>query len=177
MDKLLLHICCGPCAVYPTECLKTSHPNTQIDLWFYNPNIHPKSEFRRRRDGAAFWAMSQGLTVDFSAPYEPEKCLALLAENPLPPNRCRLCYSLRFKQAAQEAALRGYSFFATTLAFSKRQNHGLIIEEGNKAAATFGVNFYYEDWRDGWQEGRGLAKQLGLYQQNYCGCIYSEIER
>lgn len=205
MDKLFLHICCGPCAAWPLEFFQTRRPNLKLELWFHNPNIHPRGEFLRRRDSLAFLAAHHHLWVDFSSPYRPEEFLAALTqpqENsappdgdtglrvnreelvpqppatiPQPPERCRRCYYLRFKAAAQTAASRGHRAFSTTLAFSKRQRHDLIVEEGNRAAAEQGLEFYYEDWRPGWQRGHEIAKSLGLYRQNYCGCIYSELER
>lgn len=177
MDKLFLHVCCGPCAAWPLEYFETQRPGLELELWFYNPNIHPRSEFLRRRDSLAFLAAHHHLRVDFSSPYQPKEFLAELAQVPEAPERCRRCYYLRFKAAAEAAASRGHRAFGTTLAFSKRQRHDLIIEEGNRAAAEQGLDFFYEDWRPGWQRGHEIAKSLGLYRQNYCGCIYSELER
>ncbi len=177
MDSLFLHVCCGPCAAYPLELLRSRQPVTRLELWYYNPNIHPKGEFLRRRDSLAFLAAHHGLSVDFSAPYDPTAFLAEAARAPEPPDRCRACYALRFNAAAREAAARGHRFFGTTLAYSRRQNHDLIVEEGRRAAALHGVEFHYEDWRSGWARGREIAKDLGLYRQNYCGCVYSEWER
>jgi len=172
----LLHVCCGPCAAYPLEFFQT-RPDLRPRLWFYNPNIHPKSEFYRRRDSLAYLAAHHGLAVDFSPPYRPESFLAELGQTPQAPDRCRACYALRFQAAAEAAAARGFSAFGSTLAFSRRQKHDLIVEEGRRAAELHGVEFYYEDWRPGWQRGHEIAKSLGLYRQNYCGCIFSELER
>ena len=177
MEKLFLHVCCGPCAAYPLEFFQKDRPTVELELWFHNPNIHPKSEFHRRRDSLAFLAAHHGLKVDFSSAYEPRAFLAELALTPDSPERCRRCYALRFDAAAAEAAARGHRVFGTTLAFSRRQKHDLIVEEGRRAAEANGLEFYYEDWRPGWQRGHELAKSLGLYRQNYCGCIYSELER
>lgn len=177
MDKLFLHVCCGPCAVYPLEFFRLERPSVELELWFYNPNIQPKSEFGRRRDSLAYLAALSGLKVDFTPPYEPRKFLAEAAAAPEAPDRCRRCYALRFEAAAEAAAARGHRLFGSTLAFSRRQRHELIIEEGRRAAEARGLEFYYEDWRPGWQRGHQLAKELGLYRQNYCGCIYSELER
>lgn len=177
MDKLFLHVCCGPCACYPLEWFENERPGLKLELWYYNPNIHPQAEFRRRRDSLAFLAAQRSLTVDFSPPYESAHFLAEFAKNPQAPERCRHCYRLRFEAAAVEAARRGHRAFASTLAFSRRQKHELIIEEGQKAAQAQGLEFFYEDWRPGWKRGHEIAKELGLYRQNYCGCVYSELER
>jgi len=177
MEKLFLHVCCGPCACWPLEWFQTEKPSLKLELWYFNPNIHPQSEFRRRRDSLAFLAAQHGLSVDFSPPYDPKTFFRLISEQPDSPQRCRLCYRLRFQEAAREAARRGHPAFATTLAFSKRQKHELIIEEGRRAAGENGLSFFYEDWRPGWQRGHERAKALGLYRQNYCGCLFSEMER
>lgn len=175
--KLLLHVCCGPCATYPLEFFKVERPDLEPQLWFYNSNIHLKSEFYRRRDSLAFLAAYHDLKVDFSPPYEPEQFLLEVGKNPKSPNRCQFCYAHRLQAAAREAASRGYKLFGTTLSFSRRQKHELIIEEGRRAATMYDVEFYYEDWRPGWQRGHEITRNLGLYRQTYCGCIYSELER
>lgn len=177
MMKLFLHACCGPCACYPLELFRDQRPEMEVALWFHNPNIHPKSEWNRRRDSLAYLAAHHNMAVDFSSPYDPKNFLAELAAEPEAPERCQRCYALRFKMAAAEASRRGFPMFGTTLAFSKRQKHDLIIEEGQRAAKEYSLEFYYEDWRNGWQRGHEIAKALGLYRQNYCGCIYSEFER
>ena len=177
MAGMLLHICCGPCAVYPLEWLRENRPDLEVKGWFYNPNIHPGSEFRRRRDSLAFLALHNGLTVDFSPPYDAADFLAFLGPRPQEPGRCRACYARRLSAAACEAARRGYRAFASTLAFSKRQKHDLILEEGQRAADLNGLDFFYVDWRSGWARGHESARALGLYGQSYCGCLFSELER
>ncbi len=176
MDRLFLHVCCGPCAAYPLEWFQARRPGLALELWFHNPNIHPQAEFRRRRDSLAFLALHHGLAVDFST-YDPAAFLAELSQTPQAPERCRRCYALRFAAAAREAARRGHQAFGTTLAFSRRQKHELIVEEGRRAAEAEGLEFYYEDWRPGWSRGHEIARELGLYRQNYCGCLFSELER
>lgn len=44
--KLLLHACCGPCACYPAEKLLVD--GKAFDILYFNPNIHPYKEFKRR---------------------------------------------------------------------------------------------------------------------------------
>ena len=177
MAGLLLHICCGPCAAYPLEWLRDHRPDLEPEGWFYNPNIHPGSEFFRRRDSLAFLALHSGLAVDFSPPYDAADFLVSLGPRPQEPDRCRACYAWRLSAAAREAARRGCRAFATTLAFSKRQKHDLILEEGQRAAALYGLDFFYVDWRTGWARGHESARAFGLYRQSYCGCLFSEMER
>jgi predicted adenine nucleotide alpha hydrolase (AANH) superfamily ATPase len=157
------------------------NPGLKVVPWFYNPNIHPLEEFRRRRDSLAFLAfmmptlvptLTGPLAIDFTPPYNSGRFLATAALEPAEPARCLACYSLRLNMAARIAAERGLSAFTTTLLYSRRQRHELIKEAGQKAANEHGVQFYYEDFRNGWREGLELSKRLGLYRQRWCGCVY-----
>ena len=91
--------------------------------------------------------------------------------------RCRYCYSIRLEATAQEAKKNGFDQFSTTLLQSTHQDHALIKETGERIANEIGVPFYYEDFRQGWKKGVEVSKAMGLYRQQYCGCIYSEKER
>jgi predicted adenine nucleotide alpha hydrolase (AANH) superfamily ATPase len=156
-------------------------PGLKVVPWFYNPNIQPLEEFRRRRDALAYLAilmptlvptLNGTLAVDFSPPYNSGRFLAAAALDPVEPGRCLTCYSLRLDMAARTAVERGLTAFTTTLLYSRRQRHELIREAGIKAGQEHGVEFYYEDFRKGWQEGLELTKRLGLYRQRWCGCVY-----
>jgi predicted adenine nucleotide alpha hydrolase (AANH) superfamily ATPase len=159
-----------------------SHPGPRFDPvvpWFYNPNIHPREEFVRRRDAVAYLAASIGrlvpgaaLEVDFSPPYEPGAFLAAASLHPLAPGRCLACYRLRLSAAAKAAAGRGLAAFTTTLLCSRRQKHDLVVEAGRQAASESGVEFHYEDFRTGWRRGIELGRGLDLYRQRWCGCVY-----
>jgi predicted adenine nucleotide alpha hydrolase (AANH) superfamily ATPase len=91
--------------------------------------------------------------------------------------RCLYCYSVRLEATAQEAKKEGFDGFSTTLLQSTHQNHTLIRETGERIAYELGIPFYYEDFRKGWKKGVDVSKAMGLYRQQYCGCIYSEKER
>jgi predicted adenine nucleotide alpha hydrolase (AANH) superfamily ATPase len=91
--------------------------------------------------------------------------------------RCRFCYHLRLFAAARAAKEGKFDAFTSSLLYSKYQKHELIREIGEQAALEAGLPFYYEDFRQGWQAGQARSKELGLYRQQYCGCIYSERER
>lgn len=184
MNGLLIHVCCAPCAVYPLVELLSRDEAAEnyfrpTALWFYNPNIHPREEHHRRRDAVAYLAARIGyltggasLGIDFSAPYEPEVFLAAAAKHPREPGRCLACYALRLDAAAQAARRLGLGSFTTTLLYSRRQKHELVIEAGRVAALEHGVDFYYEDFRSGWSKGIELGKKLELYRQRWCGCVY-----
>jgi predicted adenine nucleotide alpha hydrolase (AANH) superfamily ATPase len=92
-------------------------------------------------------------------------------------NRCYYCYSLRLEAAARLAKKSGFDAFSTTLLYSKRQKHDLIVSIAREASQKHGIDFLYRDFRTGWSEGQRQARELGLYRQQYCGCIYSEMER
>lgn len=184
-ESLLLHVCCGPCAAAPMELIEKHfsqlnylkpEAHSKVRLWFYNPNIHPKSEYLRRRDSLAFLALHYGWEIEF-APYEPGLFMEAIKADTSAPQRCRQCYALRLIRAAETAARLGYPAFSTTLSFSRRQNHELILEEGHQAAQAAGVHFHYQDWRPLNQRGHEISRSLGIYRQNYCGCLYSEFER
>ena len=181
---LLLHACCGPCAAYPLKKLLPAGRFAEIRLFFYNPNIHPPQEHHRRRDslaylGAAapglFGAPPGSLAMDFPE-YDPYAFFRIGEGILLSPLRCRMCYRLRLRRTASEAKDLGMREFSTTLLFSRQQKHEVIIEEGEFAAAEFGVSFFYEDFRAGHKEGRRLAAELGLYRQSHCGCVYGCVD-
>jgi hypothetical protein len=91
--------------------------------------------------------------------------------------RCQYCYSVRLEATACEARKGSFDGFSTTLLQSTHQNHDLIKETGDRVAKEIGIPFYYEDFRQGWRRGMEVSKAMGLYRQQYCGCIYSEKER
>ena len=92
------------------------------------------------------------------------------------PERCAVCYRLRMEKAALTASEKGYDAFSTTLFISPYQNHELLKEEAEKAAARHGVELLYRDFRPRFRDGRAEARRLNLYMQKYCGCIFSESE-
>jgi len=171
--KILLHICCGPCAIYPVEVLRAS--GHRVEGYFYNPNIHPYQEFLRRRDTLADYAGRVELPVLWETAYEVEEFFRLVAFRES--ERCRFCYRLRLVQAARAARKGGFEAFTSTLLYSRHQKHDLIREMAQEIAAETGVAFYYEDFRRGWNEGVARSKAMGLYRQSYCGCLFSERER
>jgi hypothetical protein len=171
--KILLHICCGPCAVYPHRALAAA--GHEVTGYFYNPNIQPYQEFARRVAALEEYAGQAGLPVVWRREYDLEEFLRLLVFREA--ERCRFCYRMRLAEAAHAARQRGCDAFSSTLLYSKYQNHGLIREVGEALAAEVGVPFHYEDFRTGWQEGVDAGRALKLYRQAYCGCIYSERDR
>ena len=171
--KLLLHICCAPCSIYPLKVLRAQ--GMEVHGFFYNPNIHPYQEFQRRLTAVQDFAPIVSLPLQVKQGYEMEEFLRLVVYREA--ERCRFCYGLRLKAAALVAKQGCFDGFSATLLYSRFQQHEIIREIGEQIGQEVGVPFYYVDFRPGWQEGINESKRLGLYRQNYCGCIYSEKER
>ena len=169
----MLHICCGPCLVYPLSVLREKGIETRG--YFYNPNIHPYTEFAQRLASLVGYAEKVGLPLIVRDDYPLEEWLRAVAFRET--ERCSHCYHLRLSAAARAAKRSGYDAFSSTLLYSKLQNHERIKAIAASAAKEAGVGFYYQDFRQGWREGIRAAKEADLYRQNYCGCIYSERDR
>jgi epoxyqueuosine reductase len=166
--KLLLHMCCGPCSVYPVSVLQSE--NINFDGFFYNPNIHPKEEFQKRMENVAEFSRIKGVSVEYNDTFMQDTWEKYTGINE---NRCRMCYSLRLDKTASFAAEKDYDTYTTTLLVSPYQSHELIKELGYEFARKYGVTFYYRDFRPGFRQGQQMAKEMGLYRQKYCGCIKS----
>ena len=171
--KILLHICCANCAIYPVRVLREAHHT--LTGYFFNHNIHPYQEYRRRLETARDYAARIELPLVVADEYQLEEFLAQVAVDPA--GRCAYCYQSRLRRTAEYAAAHGFDAFSCTLLYSRYQNHTLIRQFGEELARHYGIPFLYQDFRSGWQEGIRESKALGLYRQQYCGCIYSEKDR
>ncbi|WP_371370727.1 epoxyqueuosine reductase QueH [Sporomusa aerivorans] len=174
--RMLLHVCCGPCSVFPLKHLREEYPGYEITGYFYNPNIHPYKEFVRRLDTLKTFAARIGLAnliIDDSYTLEEFLREALNTSG----GRCRYCYDLRMRQTARYAKEHGFDCFSTTLLVSPYQQHELIIEAAQAAAKAENIQFCYIDFRPGWQEGVQISRELEMYRQPYCGCVLSERDR
>jgi len=143
--------------------------------FFYNPNIHPLREYLLRREAMEEYSRREGLPVIWPPEQEMESFFRKVAFHE--EDRCWICYRMRLYQAAEMARERGCEAFSTTLLISPYQKHDLLREVGLEVAEKAGVPFLYKDLRPGWKWSRQRAKELGLYRQIYCGCLYSEKER
>jgi epoxyqueuosine reductase len=171
--KVLLHLCCANCAIFPLRILRAQ--GLQTDGFFFNPNIHPYQEYRRRLETVQQFAALVKLDVHIQNDYRLEEFLGAVAGNP--EQRCGYCYHSRLDATARHAATHGYEAFTSTLLYSRFQQHEQIKAAGQVLAEEYGLTFLYEDFRRGWQEGISESKTMGLYRQQYCGCIYSEKDR
>lgn len=173
MEKILVHMCCGPCSIYPIQQLKKE--NKDIFGLFYNPNIHPYTEFKRRFDTLETFAHEMGIPLQADLEYGLDEFLQGVVGKGV--SRCHYCYASRLRRAAEEAQKGGFQQYTTTLLVSPYQNHDLIKELGEKFGQEYGVPFYYADFREGYREGTRVSREKAMYRQPYCGCIYSEKDR
>jgi epoxyqueuosine reductase len=171
--KLLLHICCAPCSIACVQSLRAE--GIEPTGYWYNPNIHPYTEYRARRDTLVTYAQDINLALVMEDFYGLRPFTAAVAEKC--GERCVTCYAARMRAAARYAAENGYSHFTTTLLISPYQKHAMLSAAAEDAAREFGVTFLYRDFRPLYRQGRQEAQELGLYLQKYCGCVYSEEER
>jgi predicted adenine nucleotide alpha hydrolase (AANH) superfamily ATPase len=170
--KILLHICCAPCAIYPVRILRK---DMTVMGYFYTHNIHPYSECLKRKETLEHYAESIGLPVIYEKGYDLEGFLRNVVFREA--DRCEYCYHARLQATALMAKRGKFDRFTTTLLYSKFQQHERIKTLGQSIGKTVGVSFHYEDFRIGWKEGIEESKALNLYRQQYCGCIYSEKQR
>jgi hypothetical protein len=172
--RILLHICCGPCAIYPVQVLMDQ--GYDVTGLYFNPNIHPLQEYLKRRQGVVETAERLGLTVIYKdKDHDPAAYLraVVFREN----NRCFHCYTMRLEKTWSVAKRGGFDFFTTTLLYSKFQQHQTIADLGRDIAGRGATQFLYQDFREGWKQGIDISKEWNIYRQQYCGCIYSEMER
>jgi len=171
--KVLLHICCAPCSIMCIETLRNEGIEP-VGFWD-NPNIHPYTEYRMRKNTLVDYAKSIGLELVVHGEYGLRPFVRAVAEDI--DARCVQCYRMRMRPAAQYAAENGFTHFTSTLFVSPYQNHELMKQAAEEAAAEFGVQFLHRDFRPYFREGQDRARELGLYMQKYCGCVFSEEDR
>lgn len=171
--KLLLHTCCGPCTIVPLQGLRAE--GAEVMGYYLNPNIHPFTEWDRRRSGLDQLAAQESLRLLPAPAYAPGEWLRGVAFRE--GERCRVCHHLRLRGAALTARRGKFDAFSSTLLYSRYQKHDLIREIGEAVGSEVGIRFLYRDWRHRWSEGVDRSRALGLYRQSYCGCLLSEAER
>lgn len=171
--KILLHICCGPCAIMPVGRLRDQ--DMEVMGYFYRHNIHPYRECLKREQTLNTYAEQEDLRIIVQEGYEMEAFLrnVVFRES----DRCRYCYHARLQATANVAKRGKFDCFSSTLLYSKFQQHDQIRSIGESIGQSSGIPFYYEDFRKDWKQGVEASKRLEMYRQQYCGCIYSEKER
>ena len=171
---MLLHACCAPCSPH---VLSQMQSRFDVTVFFYNPNIQPEEEYRRREEEMRGFAEREGFRLVVGEYDEPGWMEAVrgLEEEPEGGARCRVCFRYRLDRAASEAAARGLDVITSTLSVSPHKNARVINEEGSAAAARHGVEFLEADFKkkDGFKISCELSRDYGFYRQDYCGCLFS----
>lgn len=172
--KILLHTCCAPCLIYPLKTLKEK--GFEVTALFYNPNIHPLSEYNARKKAVQDYGNEQGLEVIFPE-YAPQEFFRAVNMMEHKLERCPICWFGRLSMTADIGKEKGFTHFTSTLLASPYQDQDLLKKIGLEIEKSKGIVFYYEDFRSGFRKAHHEAKARGIYCQKYCGCVYSEIER
>jgi predicted adenine nucleotide alpha hydrolase (AANH) superfamily ATPase len=176
--ELLLHICCAPCSTYPIEVLKSEY---RLIGLYYGPNIHPEVEYIVRLEEMERLAKMTRIEL-IRAEYDMTEWFHQtegMEEDHEGGERCRVCYRMRLGKTAQYAIEKKIEYFTTTLSVSPHKNAEDINEIGIEVAEQFGLTFLPVDFKkkDGHKKSIEISKKLGLYRQDYCGCVYSRRER
>lgn len=179
--RLLLHSCCAPCSSAVLERL-TAH--VSLTVYYYNPNIQPEEEYRRRaaEQRRLLAEMPLARPADFlEGPYDPARwheAVRGLEQEPEGGARCAACFALRLSQTAQAAKAGGFDYFTTTLSVSPLKNVQMLTKAAARAALETGIPYLYADFKkkDGYLRSIRLSARYGLYRQNFCGCPFSRAE-
>ncbi|MCM8817365.1 MAG: epoxyqueuosine reductase QueH [Candidatus Omnitrophica bacterium] len=174
-EKIVVHICCGVCAIKTIEFLQRDF---EVLGYWYNPNIHPYSEYKARLQTAGYVFQRIGKEIEWDFDYDITGWFNMT----LPfakdrEKRCRSCYQMRLEKTAQFAKSRDIKLFTTTMFYSIHQDIEAIKEIGNRIAQRHSIEFLPLDLRQYYNEGKKITKDWLLYRQKYCGCLFSEIER
>ena len=173
--RILCHICCAQCFLGVAEML--DEKDKQLEGFFYNPNIHPLLEFRKRLKAVKVLRDRLKFRLHAIEDYGLKSFVAMTAFRDEPAQRCPLCYRQRLYETARFAADNGFDAFTTTLLVSRHQRHDAIVAAAHEAARFADVEFYYRDFRHNAAHAHDEAARMSLHLQSYCGCIFSERER
>jgi len=174
MPKMLMHVCCANCLLYPYDFLKDRY---NITFYYYNPNIHPEDEYKKRLSEVI--RVSEKLGVELVVgQYDTGRWFKLAGSFPDEPEggkRCRICFSMRLRRTALYALRNNFDFFVTSLSVSPHKNAGIINAEGEKASSGLKIVYLPADFKknDGFKKTMQMSRKHGIYRQNYCGCVYS----
>ena len=173
--RLLLHICCAPDATIPCRALEAE--GYEVRGFFYGNNIHPWCEWQKRRDAVIKLSSLFGFEADI-APYSPAAWLSSTRQQHGEQEggaRCEACFALQLESTVSNAALGGFDHVCTTLSISPRKNPEIINRLGREKAYAAGIKWIDRVWRknDGFKLSVMMSREMNLYRQNYCGCVYS----
>ncbi len=146
-----------------------------VSAYWYNPNIQPRKEHDKRLEATRKLLSDYGVVFWESREYEPDKHARAVRENQA--DRCRLCFQLRLEETAEKALNQGFKAFTSTLLISPHQEHDSLLSIGHEIAERTGLTFLYSDLRRRYSDSRVLTRNMQLYRQYYCGCVFSRRER
>jgi len=168
-ERILLHACCAPCSTAVLRELRSTGFN--VSGLFYNPNVHPEDEFRKRLEAFRKYSAREKLNAIVDDYYDIDLFNAHVAGKE--GDRCLNCYRLRLERTAHCAKENKFDMFTTTILISPYQKHDLVKQAGDEMAKKYDIEFYYEDFRPFYKGTISLSKEMGLYRQKYCGCYLS----
>lgn len=178
VPRLFLHSCCAPCSSYVLEYLSRYF---RITLFYYNPNISPEEEYRKRVEEQIRLIRKMPVDHEISfmeGTYEPERFYEQvkgLEEEPEGGKRCRECFRLRLGEAARMAAEGAFDYVTTTLSISPLKNARVLAEIAQEMGERYGIKWLPSDFKkkEGYKRSIELSADYDLYRQNYCGCVFS----
>ena len=177
--KILLHICCAPDASVPVPDLISE--GWEVTGFFYGGNIQPFDEYLKRLEALKILVNHTGIKCEI-ADYNPNEWLEKISgleDEPEGGGRCEKCFEAQLEAGALFAKKNGCENFCTTLTISPHKNVNLINNLGEKISVNNKLVWLNRIWRkqNGFLRSIKASKELGLYRQNYCGCIFSKIKR
>jgi len=174
MARVLLHVCCAPCSPWVVETLRREG---EVALYYFNPNIHPETEWRARLAELERWAKDIGLPLVVEEYGAPEWFARVKGMEAAPERgaRCEVCFDMRLERAAAKAAELGFERYGTVLTVSPHKNAAAVNRIGAQHGQARGVEFIAADWKkkEGYKITTLMARAEGFYRQDYCGCVYS----
>ena len=179
--KLLLHSCCAPCSSAILEFLQNYF---DITVYFYNPNITFEEEYYKRLNEQREYHEKRGYSIKvIEGKYDPRedffKQVKGLEDRKEGGERCFKCYTLRMEATAQKAKELGFDYFSTVLSISPLKNAQWINEIGEKLSEKYGIKFLNGDFKkkNRYLRSTEISREYELYRQDYCGCVFSKMER
>lgn len=174
--RVMLHSCCAPCSGEVMEAMLAS--GLELEIFFYNPNIHPRKEYELRKEENITFANKHNIPF-VDADYDTDNWFARVKGMENEPERgirCTACFDMRFERTALHAYERGFHVMTSCLGISRWKNMEQINASGIKAAARYeGLSYWTFNWRKAGGSERmiEISKREEFYQQEYCGCVYS----
>ncbi|RLD19391.1 MAG: recombinase [Caldiserica bacterium] len=178
-EKVFLHICCAPDATYPFLYLRGRH--YRVTGFFYNPNIHPLSEYEKRLEEVVRFSRVVHMDLEVGK-YDKDSWMERIKSTENEPEggkRCYICYKMRLEETVRIAKENGFDYFTTTLSISPHKNIKWIFDIGEQLGNKYGVKFIKADFkkRNGFKSSIILSKYYKMYRQNYCGCVFSKVKK